>query len=133
MQKTIELCYQQRENIKESAFKARSIVSKQIVELCNALIRRGNDLAISIDLAEDSMLGSFNKLEKEVKFMLEKVKKVYLIIKILKKKFLRLNILLIMHAFQWPQIHFCLPVNFLTLLINLLMRNEIFYKLRLMK
>lgn len=76
LQKTVPICHQQKTIIKDMASKARTAVASEIVELCNALIRRGNDIVNAIDMAEDSKLKILTKFENDAKFAHEKFRKV---------------------------------------------------------
>lgn len=62
--------------IREMANRARALVGTEVVELVNAIIRRGNDLITAIDQAEEGKLYQFSKAENEMKITHEKLKKV---------------------------------------------------------
>uniref|UniRef100_A0A914C6R4 Uncharacterized protein n=1 Tax=Acrobeloides nanus TaxID=290746 RepID=A0A914C6R4_9BILA len=45
----------------------RTAVASEVVELCNAVIRRGNDIVTAIDMAEDGKMKQYNQLEHEIR------------------------------------------------------------------
>lgn len=76
IQKMIHSLDRNKSVIKEMASQARATVGKEIVELVNTLIRRGNDIITAIDQSEESKLYQFSKAENELKITHEKLKKV---------------------------------------------------------
>lgn len=58
------------------ASKARTEVAEQVVELCNAVIRRGNDIVTHIDLLEQEKLQKYAAVEQDLKIFVERFKKV---------------------------------------------------------
>lgn len=54
----------------------RSAVANEIVELCNSVIRRGNDIVTAIDMAEDGKMKQYTQLEHEIRIQRERLTKV---------------------------------------------------------
>lgn len=76
IQKIIPSLERNKSVIKEMASRARAAVGTEIIELVNALIRRGNDIISAIDQAEENKLYQFSKAENELRITHEKLKKV---------------------------------------------------------
>ncbi|KAF7638075.1 hypothetical protein Mgra_00002526 [Meloidogyne graminicola] len=62
--------------ISVQANQARSAVANQIVELTNTIIRRGNDIIISIDQTEESKIKNCNQLEQEMRHWTDRLRKI---------------------------------------------------------
>ena len=58
------------------ATQARTAVANEVVELVNAIIRRGNDIVTCIDSTEETKLKNCGQLEKEMQHWLDRLTKV---------------------------------------------------------
>ncbi|KAL3097816.1 hypothetical protein niasHS_000551 [Heterodera schachtii] len=75
-QKILPVLQRNKNFVHEMASKARSAVAEQIVELSNALIRRGNDIVTHIDLFEQEKLQKYETVGNELKHIVDHFKKI---------------------------------------------------------
>jgi hypothetical protein len=58
------------------ASQARTAVANEVMEIVNAVIRRGNDIVTYIDFMEESKLKNYSQMEQEMRHWLDRLKKV---------------------------------------------------------
>uniref|UniRef100_A0A914I873 Transcription intermediary factor 1-alpha n=1 Tax=Globodera rostochiensis TaxID=31243 RepID=A0A914I873_GLORO len=75
-QKILPVLQRNKKFVHEMASKARSAVANEIVELCNALIRRGNDIVTHIDLFEQEKQQKYESMEYELKRVVDHFAKI---------------------------------------------------------
>ncbi|KAI1696158.1 Bromodomain containing protein [Ditylenchus destructor] len=76
LQKLVPILTHNRAMIRDMSTRARTAVAGEIVELCNALIRRGNDIVTAIDMVEDAKLKQYTRAEQDVKVAQDRLKKI---------------------------------------------------------
>uniref|UniRef100_A0A915DEB7 Uncharacterized protein n=1 Tax=Ditylenchus dipsaci TaxID=166011 RepID=A0A915DEB7_9BILA len=76
IQKVAPTLAQNKKLVREMAQRARTAVASEVVELCNALMRRGNDIVTAIDMVEDAKLKQYSRTESDLKFAQDRLKKI---------------------------------------------------------
>jgi hypothetical protein len=76
VQRMKEMLDKTKQSTHAQASQARTAVANHVLDLVNAIIRRGNDIVTSIDLIEDGKLKHCNQLEQEMRHWLDRLRKV---------------------------------------------------------
>ena len=76
LQKAIPLMLKNKAALHEAASKARTAVACEVVDLCNALMRRANDIVTAIDMAEDAKSKTLTRAMSDLKVAQDRFQKI---------------------------------------------------------
>ena len=76
IQRFSEQLARNKQQVHQQASQARTAVANEMVEVVNAVLRRGNDIVMHIDKVEDSKMKQFAHLEQEMGNWVDRLKKV---------------------------------------------------------